>query len=378
VFESATLAADPALRVWETEHGIDEELAAELGLPAGKSFHLVLNNVILKDNRIPPRGFTNAAFAAFDGAPVGASYADGQHWDDVDYDVGASAVAAEATLWYQTASREYVEFLRDENVTNAAGNLLYDLWSEHGKSEPVAMARGYVEASPKFAERCRKSVAKAQGRYRKAHLAEWTRCFETKASGRTCDSAGRDAALQSAEAALRDALGGADDAQCAGANRTPSSLGHGTSCPVPCASITLFDVADLADCTVCLAGALDGAALEAAWGTAPPALPGATAPAADACQERLAKAAETLASNWTRALARCEKANARGKQAPVDCGSDPGVARALEKARRELAHCTDLSGLPGCGEAGSVDGALACLEDALEAPAAGYVGAAFP
>ena len=43
----------------------------------------MLNNVVVKDNRIPPRGFTNAAFEAFDGAPVGATYADGQYWDDV-------------------------------------------------------------------------------------------------------------------------------------------------------------------------------------------------------------------------------------------------------------------------------------------------------
>ena len=349
------------------------------GLPAGESFHLVLNNVILKDNRIPPRGFANAAFAAFDGAPVGASYEDGQHWDDVAYPVGPSAVAAEVTLWYQTASREYVEFLRDANVTNANGNLLYDLWNEHGKSEPVAMAQGYVEASPKFAEGCRKSVSKARDRYRKTHLAEWESCFEAEARGLTCDGAGRDAKLGAAEAALRDNLGGAGDARCAGANRTPSSLGHGTSCPVPCATITLFDMDDLADCTVCLAETLDGATLEAAWGKAPPALPGTTPPAAADCQKSLAKAATGLAADWTRALAKCEKANASGKhEPPADCSADPGVAKALEQAGRELERCADLSVLEGCGEVGNVDGTLACLQQAIEAPATGYVGAAYP
>jgi hypothetical protein len=378
VFEAATLIEDPPPHVWETQHGIDDELAAEIGLPAGKSFHLVLNNVILLDNRIPPRGFSNAAFASFDGEPVGATYADGQHWDDVAYDVGPAAVAAEVTLWYQTASREYIEFLRDENKTNAAGNLLYDLWEDHGKSEPVAMAEGYVEAKPKFAESCRKNVAKARDRYRKTHLAEWERCFETEARGLTCDAAGRDAKLAGAEAVLRDALGGADDARCSGANRTPSSLGHGTSCPVPCATITLFDLGDLADCTVCLAGALDGAALESAFGEAPPVLPATAPTGTEACRQDVFKAAKGLAADWTRALAKCEKRNASGKQPPADCSADPGVAEALEKARRRLAHCEDLSALAGCGEAGDLDGTLACLEEATREPATGYVGAAYP
>jgi hypothetical protein len=66
--------------------------------------------VHLKDNRIPPRGFTNAAYAAIDAEPVGATFVDGQYWDEVTYPVGPAVVTAEVTLYYQTASREYVEF----------------------------------------------------------------------------------------------------------------------------------------------------------------------------------------------------------------------------------------------------------------------------
>lgn len=378
VFDTATLVEDPSLHVWEAVQGIDDELAAEIELPAGKSFHLVLNNVVLLDNRIPPRGFTNAAFEAFDGAPVGASYADGQYWDDVSYDVGAGAVAAEVTLWYQTASREYIEFLRDEDRTTSNGPLLYDLWEQHGKSEPVAMARHYVERSTGFAEKCRKSVSNAQKRYQKAHEKEWSSCYETEGRGLSCDDAARDAKLAEAEAALRAALGGAKDGHCAGSNVTPPSLGHGTSCPVPCASVTLFDTNDLADCTICLADALDGAALDAAWGIAPPAVPGTTPSSAASCQAHLAKASAGLATGATKALAKCEKANASGKKPPVDCSQDPGLASALEKARREIARCDSFAGVDGCGEAGNVDGALACLEEALTQPAVGYVGAVWP
>src|SRR5690606_20075665 len=90
---------DPYLHVWEAEQGISPAVAALVDKPAGRSFHLSLNNVRLKDNRIPPRGFTNAAYEAFDGHPIGATYADGQHWDDVVYPVGPSAVRAEVTLY---------------------------------------------------------------------------------------------------------------------------------------------------------------------------------------------------------------------------------------------------------------------------------------
>jgi hypothetical protein len=376
--EPSELGHDPHLRVWETRHGIDSELAKQLGLPAGKSFHLVLNNAILADNRIPPRGFTNAAFAAFGGEPVGASFADGQHWDDAVYPVGPRAVSADAALYYQTASREYIEFLRDENTTTGAGAILYDLWEQHGRSEPVAMARGRVEGSGRGAERCRRAVAKAQKRYARAWLREWEACFEVESEGRTCDAAARDALLAEAAEKLRDSLSGAGDRSCAGADLSPSSLGHGTSCPAPCAEVTLFDIADLADCTLCLGEALGGAALEGAYGAAPPSLPKTAPQSAASCRAELAKAASGLAADLASALARCEKRNAAGKRPTADCAQDPALTAASDAAARRLARCESFAGLEGCAEAGDVQGALACLEDLLDEPAAGYVGAFYP
>jgi hypothetical protein len=43
-------------------------------------------------------------------------------------------------LYYQTTSKEYVEFLRDENVTDNWGQTMYDLWNTNGKSAPILMA----------------------------------------------------------------------------------------------------------------------------------------------------------------------------------------------------------------------------------------------
>ena len=57
-------------------------------------FHLVLNNVIMKDNRIPPAGFTNAEFEAIKAAPVGETFQDGQHWHDTLYHIPVGASEA--------------------------------------------------------------------------------------------------------------------------------------------------------------------------------------------------------------------------------------------------------------------------------------------
>jgi fibronectin type 3 domain-containing protein len=46
----------------------------------------------------------------------------------------------EATLYYQSTSKEYVEFLRDENRSNDWGNVFYDLWAGNGKAAPQIMA----------------------------------------------------------------------------------------------------------------------------------------------------------------------------------------------------------------------------------------------
>ena len=135
---TATLTADDT-KVYEAKHGIDAAVAAATGLPEGVNLHLALANKKYKDNRIPPRGFTNAAFTAAGCPPVGYAYADGQHWDDTLFAVPAGATQAVVSVWYQTTSREYAEFLRDANVTDTTGQTLHALWTSLGKSAPVNM-----------------------------------------------------------------------------------------------------------------------------------------------------------------------------------------------------------------------------------------------
>lgn len=374
-------AYDPNLHVWEAEMGMTPDVAAAAGQQPGRSFHLVLNNVRQKDNRIPPRGFANAAYEAFDGHPVGATYADGQYWDDVVYPVGPNAVRAEVTLYYQTTTRDYVEFLRDQNTTTAAGNILFDLWDDHGQSEPVAMAQTFVETSAKLVQSCAKNVSRLQARYRKDHYKEWSRCYQRRALGLSCDTTTRDQRIAAADSKLRERLGGPRDAACSGKNLTPATLGHPSVCPAPCSQITLFDMSDLASCAICQANALDGDALHSAYGTRPPVLPAPVPAAAQSCQKSLDDAASRYAEGLAAALTDCELGNAIGRNVPaLDCSTNPGASFANAEARgaSRVARCTSFTGLSGCATSGGTAAVQACMAGAANTAARPFVEVAFP
>jgi len=143
---SAPTLLDPEkARVYEILPAMSESQAEKHGKKPGKSFHFVLNDIIAKDNRIPPKGFNNSAFAEHLSAPVGAVYADGQHWDDVELHPPAGCSKIAASLMYQSVSWEYVKFLAEDNKTDDWGKRLYDAWNKTGKCPPVSIAE--VETS---------------------------------------------------------------------------------------------------------------------------------------------------------------------------------------------------------------------------------------
>jgi hypothetical protein len=141
---TGVLTKDEDIKVYEIKPGLSPALASALGLPAGESFHFVLNDTVYSDNRIPPRGFTNSGFETIQSQPVAHAYADSQYWDETMYYLPYEATSIEATLYYQTTTKEYVEFLRDENVTNSAGDDLYNAWVAQGRCAPVAMVTGFT------------------------------------------------------------------------------------------------------------------------------------------------------------------------------------------------------------------------------------------
>jgi hypothetical protein len=127
-------------KVYEGKIGPDVNVAALTGLTAGPAFRLALSNKWYKDNRIPPMGFSNAAFeAAQAGHTPPGQYADGQYWDDTPYAIPRGARTADVKVYYQTTSKEYIEFLRDANTSDTRGQTAYNQWLAHGKSEPVVM-----------------------------------------------------------------------------------------------------------------------------------------------------------------------------------------------------------------------------------------------
>jgi hypothetical protein len=141
-------SAGAVLEVFEARHAIDATVAAATGLAPGTGFHLALSNTVEKDNRIPPRGFRHAAYDAIGAAPKGASYADGQHWDDTSYRIPPGAAKAEVILYFETTSRDYIEFLRDTDPGGAAGAgaRAFAQWSKHARPVVVDARRLAVDS----------------------------------------------------------------------------------------------------------------------------------------------------------------------------------------------------------------------------------------
>ena len=139
------LLRNPDVKVYEVKQGITPELASLLNKPAGESFHFVLNNTIVKDNRIPPQGYLQAQFDQTGLRPVGAIYADGQNWDETVYLLPLETERVHAALYYQTASKEYVDFLRANGGVD--GLTLGGLWDSL-KSPPELMAQAWLPRYP--------------------------------------------------------------------------------------------------------------------------------------------------------------------------------------------------------------------------------------
>lgn len=174
---TGVLTLDSQAKVYESRRGIWNRLGnntCDIVNGSGiEEFHFVLDNCIALDNRIPPLGFTGGADP--ETQPVGYEYPETSpgsgvlvNYDDTAYsfDIPVDAVTPltiRATLRYQTSSKEYVEFLRDEAVTEAfpddcitrtgtwnwpseldpgersRGEFLFSLWNNGNKSLPHDM-----------------------------------------------------------------------------------------------------------------------------------------------------------------------------------------------------------------------------------------------
>lgn len=140
---SGGLNRDDQIKIYEVKPGISYALAATLGVSPGPSFHAALNDSIYFDNRIPPRGFRNDDFRDHRAEPIGYLYEDGQYWDVTKYSMSINVKSVEISVYYQVASKEFIEFLRDENIANPYdwndwGFKVYQSWKLFGTPARIA------------------------------------------------------------------------------------------------------------------------------------------------------------------------------------------------------------------------------------------------
>jgi len=186
---------DPHTKIYEAKFGITQAWAAELlvlGVPpalplafdrvtgavettlgqvasqapgsAHESFHFVLGNAVLKDNRIPPFGMSRDAAVARNIVPVPASQYGSpgpggtyEYWHEVLLVPPPAAVSATIDLLYQPTSWEYVQFLALANDGSVAflaseGANLLDAWLNTGMAAPYVMASAAWSSCPAACE----------------------------------------------------------------------------------------------------------------------------------------------------------------------------------------------------------------------------------
>ncbi len=166
---NGVLTHDSAIKVYHSEPGIHDyngtgECDCE-DTSGNRLFHFVLNDCIKVDNRIPPLGFIGMNDP--ETQPIAYTYPETSPGSGVlvNYDLTSYSVpipvdtptplSVTATLRYQTTSKEYVDFLRDEAIDNGfppdciersdgfptetRGEILHQMWMDHGRCPPVDM-----------------------------------------------------------------------------------------------------------------------------------------------------------------------------------------------------------------------------------------------
>jgi hypothetical protein len=176
---------DPNTKIYEAHYGMTQEWAAQLmqvnGIYYGpiildydrdtgdpgltiaqlalaapgtqhETFHFVLNNTVIKDNRIPPYGMNYEEARKRNALPVPASQYGNphplgsyNHWDEVTLNPPPGAETASIEMLYQPTSWEYIQFLYLANNKQNAflaneGDYMLEAWLNTGMAAPYVMA----------------------------------------------------------------------------------------------------------------------------------------------------------------------------------------------------------------------------------------------
>lgn len=111
-----------------------------------KEEHLALHDMIISDTRIPPKGFvpspTTMPTAEIDFSDGNGGY---RHYDEATFTLTVPADVSgtqtlSARVYYQSMTREYIEFLRAENHTDDRGEKLFEIYEATGEAPPILVA----------------------------------------------------------------------------------------------------------------------------------------------------------------------------------------------------------------------------------------------
>lgn len=136
------IQADPPTHVYKAVHGKWNDTLM-VGEPEE---HLALHDMIISDTRIPPAGFVPSTNTM---PTAEIDYSDGnggyRSFDEATFTLtapeGASgAYTLSARVYYQSMTRQYVEFLRDANTTNTKGDELEAIYQATGEAPPIQVA----------------------------------------------------------------------------------------------------------------------------------------------------------------------------------------------------------------------------------------------
>lgn len=175
IYNSSTaVLTQTGTKIYESLQGIWNAANSTCETSQGGSmvFHFALNNCIAKDNRIPPLGFRGGNDIEI--RPIAITYPIRPNhpqqlvnFDETTYDFAIPngtplPISITATLKYQTASKEYIDFLDAESTTSSENDLcnrtqtdgpadqsrsafMKQLWTDNGKSAPVDMASSTIQ-----------------------------------------------------------------------------------------------------------------------------------------------------------------------------------------------------------------------------------------
>ena len=135
----------------EPDYTLGELACADSGA-THETFHFVLNNTVVKDNRIPPYGMDYESARIRNALPVPADQYEGtpggtyEYYDEVILIPPSGAVSATIELLYQPTSWEYIQFLNLANTLPVGafladeGKNMLEAWLNTGMAEPHVMA----------------------------------------------------------------------------------------------------------------------------------------------------------------------------------------------------------------------------------------------